>query len=306
MSAPASVGVVVAVYGWAPFLAETLDGILDQRPAPARVVVVDDGSPEPLRLVAEHARRCELVRIEHVGLARARAAAAAQLGDVEWIALCDADDTWEPGSLAARLAALAAHPEAAVGFGSAVVVGTDGRPTGEAWVAPAAGVHTGAALRELLLAGNPIPVSSAIVRRTALEDAGGFASDLPAAEDWDLWLRLAARDATFLCVPEALVRYRRHPAALTADVSVLARASLAVHRTHAAGVAPERRRALEAGDLAALADGLVRDRRYREARRALAQSAALVPLSARQRLRRVALTLPGVRGRLGRRDPYRR
>lgn len=295
-----SVGVVVPVYGWAPYLAEALDCVLDQDPPPQRVVVVDDGSPLPLRLVPEHAARCELVRIEHRGLAGARAAGAEVLGDdVDLVALCDADDAWEPGSLALRVRALAAWPDAALCFGCALIVGPDGRATGEAWEAVSAGMLAGQRLLALLRERNPIPVSSAVVRRGALEGAGGFESQLASAEDWDLWLRLAGRGAQFVCEPEAVVRYRRHPEAMTADVAELALAQLEVHRAHGADGE------VQARDLTALADGLVRAGRYREARRALQSAAALGRLGARERALATVLRVPLLRGRLGRGDPYR-
>ena len=298
------VGVVVPVYGWAPYLAETLDGILGQDPPPARVVVVDDGSREPVRLVPDHAGRCELMRSEHAGLANARAAGARALAELELLALCDADDTWVAGSFRARLDALTDHPEAAVCFGSSAIVGIDGRPTGERWTTVAAGVYRGREWWSLLMRRNPIVVSGAIVRRRALEAAGGFDSDLPAAEDLDLWLRMTARGDAFVSVPHAIVRQRRHPAAMTTNVTTLARAQLAVHRAHGAGLDPGERRQIEACDLAALADGLVREGRYGEARATLREAASLAPPGPRARALAVALAVPGLRSRLGRRDPY--
>ena len=62
------------------------------------------------------------------------------------------------------------------------------------------------------------------------------------------------------------MRYRRHPGGLTHDVAALARAQLEVHRRHAASVEPDVRRRVEHADLLALADGLVRERRWDEAR----------------------------------------
>jgi hypothetical protein len=50
----------------------------------------------------------------------------------------------------------------------------------------------------------------------------------------------------------------------------------------------------------------VREGRYAQAREALAQARALAPPSARERALEAALRVPGVRSRLGRRDPYRR
>src|SRR3954453_17911400 len=103
-------GVIVPVHGWAPFLAETLDAVLSQRPAPAAVVVVDDGSREPVALHPDHAPHCELVRrVPRGGGAAARAAGEAALdAGIELVASCDADDAWLPGKLAAQLEAIAA------------------------------------------------------------------------------------------------------------------------------------------------------------------------------------------------------
>jgi len=257
-------GVVVPVHGWAPFLAEALDSVLEQDPVPAAVVVVDDGSAEPLRLHSDHAPRCTVVRRgRRGGVAAARATGEAALGDeIELVAHCDADDAWRPGKLAAQLDALRERPGAAACFGSAEVVGADGRPTGERWDDVPAGTFGLPAL----YARNPIPVSSALVRRDALRAAGGYGGRFPDfAEDWDLWLRLARRGETLLCVPEARIRYRRQAGGMTADVTALAAAQVRLHTVHGDLVdATTRRRAL-ARDRRAL----VRDRLRRAVRRAL-------------------------------------
>jgi glycosyltransferase involved in cell wall biosynthesis len=232
-------GVVIPTFGLPRFLEETLDSVLAQEPD--LVVVVDDGSFEPVR-----SDRVRVVRREERGgPAAARATGLDALDDVDLVALCDADDAWEPGSLAASVAGLEEHPEAAASFGRALVVGIDGRPTGERWAEPAAGLHDPATF----FAHNPIPTSSVVLRRAALEQAGGFAATSLVAEDWDLWLRLPG---PLLCVPAARVRYRRHPGGLTRDVERLARAQLALHERHAGLVAPEVAQAAQAADRRAL------------------------------------------------------
>lgn len=248
------VGVIVPVHGFAPYLAETLDCVLAQRPAPDAVVVVDDASPEPLALHPDHAPSCTLVRRETcAGPAAARASGLAALpADSTLIALCDADDAWTDGKLASQLAACEEFPQAAMCFGRALVVGADGRPTGERWAQPTPGLHRGQQLRALLYEANPIPTSSVVLRRDALERAGGFRSPVRVAEDWELWLRLAAAGEAFACDPDAVVRYRRHPGGLTADVAGLARCQQAVHRRHGDLVAPEVRERALAADAAAL------------------------------------------------------
>ena len=298
------VGVVVPVHGWAPYLAEALDGILAQDPAPDDVVVVDDGSPEPLQLHVDHAPRCRLVRREERGgLPAARRTGVAALDATELVALCDDDDVWRPGKLRAQLAALRSDrsgPGMPAGcFSRTVVIGPDGRETGECWPDPPT---TLPALYER----NPVCVSGALLRRDAVERAGGIARDLPAAEDWDLWLRLLAAGERLVLAPDAVVAYRRRAGAMSADVASLARAQLTVHADHAALVDEATRRRTEARDRRALAAGLVRAGDPAGARAAYAQAAALAPPPIADRARAALLRVPVARGVLGRRDPYRR
>jgi glycosyltransferase involved in cell wall biosynthesis len=228
-------GVLIPVRGFPRFLTETLDAVLAQEPD--EVVVIDDGSFDPVR-----SDRVRVVRRDPAGgPAAARATGLPALGDVDVVALCDADDAWEPGCLAALVRGLHDEPRAAAAFGRATVVGIDGRPTGERWQEPAPGLHDPAAF----YAHNPIPTSCSAIRRSALEEAGGFGAPDLVAEDWDLWLRLPG---PLLCVPGARVRYRRHPDGLTADVERLARAQLALHERHAALVDEQIARAARSAD----------------------------------------------------------
>src|SRR5581483_7037426 len=144
--------------------------------------------------------------------------------------------------------------------------------SGERWRLPAAGVHRGPAWASELYRANPICLSGAMIRRDALEGAGGFDRGRRRGEDWDLWLRLAAAGAAFRCVAEEVVRYRRHPGGLTADVAAVARSQIELHRDHAELVDEATRAHALAGDLRGLARGLVRERRYREAANALEQA----------------------------------
>jgi len=246
--------VIVPVHGFAPYLPETLDCLLGQSPAPDAIIVVDDASPEPIALHPDHAARCTLVRRDECGgPAGARATGLAAVGpSVDLVALCDADDAWMAGKLAAQLEALDRFPEAGVCFGRALVVGADGRPTGERWEELAPGLHRGSELRSRLYAANPLPTSSVVLRRAALETVGGFESPVRLAEDWDLWLRLAAAGFGFVYEPAAVVRYRRHPGGLTADIGALAACQLELHRVHGELVEPEVRERAVAADEAAL------------------------------------------------------
>ena len=101
-------GVVIPIRGFPRYLAETLDAVLAQEPD--EVVVVDDGSFEPIR-----SDRVRVVRRDAPGgPAAARATGLEALGDVDVVALCDADDYADPGSWRTMLAALPAVIEAVI------------------------------------------------------------------------------------------------------------------------------------------------------------------------------------------------
>jgi hypothetical protein len=152
---------------------------------------------------------------------------------------------------------------------------------------------------------NPIPTSSVIARREAVVAAGGFTGP-PLCEDWSLWLRLIERGGSFVCAPDAVISYRRHTGGLTADVTALAESSLLVHEAHGALVDKAVRQRVRAVDLAALARGFVRERRWHDAASALRDAAALGPVPVRDRLLWALIAVPGVRTALGRRAPYSR
>jgi glycosyltransferase involved in cell wall biosynthesis len=295
------VGVIVAARGPAPFLAEALESVVGAD----EVVVVDHASSPPLSGL----RGARLVRLGDAagGPAAARDAGLAALSVCDLVALCDADDVWEAGKLEAQLDALAVIPEAAVVFGRATVIDERGRATAERLPELEPGLHEASTLRTRLFEANPVPASSAVIRREALEGVGGFAAGepLPAASDWDLWLRLAAAGGAFLCEPAARIRYRRHAGGLTSDISRLAEGALAVHARHGDLVDVAVTRRARGRDLELLARGRIRERRYADAQRALSEAAELTPPRPRERLLRVAVALPGIRAVLGRRRPFR-
>jgi GT2 family glycosyltransferase len=298
------VGVIVAARAPVPYLAEALESVLSQEPAPDDVVVVDHASTPALSGI----ERVRVVRVDDPagGPAAAREAGLAVL-ETELVALADADDVWEPGKLRAQLDAFAGNPDAAVCFGRAVVIDAAGRDSGERLPELPAGRLKASALGRDLYERNAIPAASAVIRREALESVGGFTppSPLPAGSDWDLWLRMVEEGHTFVCAPEARIKYRRHAGGLTADISRLAEAGLEIHSRHAALVDPATAQNARAADLETLARGRIRERRYADARVALKQAAALRPPAPRERALRIAATIPGVRATLGRRHPHR-
>jgi glycosyl transferase family 2 len=85
--------------------------------------------------------------------------------------------------------------------------------------------------------------SNSMVRRSVLENVGGFDESLRAVEDWELHVRLAAA-SEFVNVPRVVVHYRKSENTLSSD-TVLMQQSFLAARTKIFAVAPDEHRALQ-------------------------------------------------------------
>ncbi|HEX8292571.1 MAG TPA: glycosyltransferase family A protein, partial [Pyrinomonadaceae bacterium] len=115
------VAVVVPSYNHAPYVAAALRSVLAQTLAPARLLVIDDGSRDGSPRVIEDVLKdcpfpCELIARENRGLC---ATLNEGLSKTEgaYFAYLGSDDLWLPDFLAARVALLEARPRAVLAYG---------------------------------------------------------------------------------------------------------------------------------------------------------------------------------------------
>lgn len=212
------VSVIVPVYNGAATIAGTLRSVLAQTFGDFEVLVVDDGSTDGSGAIAQ-ALAADLgddrLRVLHQAnggqaIARNHGMAAAR---GEFFAFIDADDWWTPDKLAAQVAALDAHPAAALAYSWTVLVNGDRQPLGGRVEAPFSGaVHGPLLVTDFISSG-----SNPLVRRGAIARVGGFDPALIPSEDWDLWLRIAAA-FDLICVPHPHILYRQRPASSSDDV----------------------------------------------------------------------------------------
>ena len=88
--------------------------------------------------------------------------------------------------------------------GALLLVTADGRPFYvSSYPATAEGVLDG------LKTHCPVGHTAVLIRRAILEEVGGYRSDIPAAEDYDLWLRVSER-YPIVNLPDIVGRYRMH------------------------------------------------------------------------------------------------
>src|SRR3954447_25406386 len=114
-----TISVVVPAYNEERYIAEALDAVLAQTRSPLEVIVVDDGSTDGTHeVVAGYGDTVRLIEQENRGCPGAFDTGFREARG-EFVALCPADDVWEPHKLQWQQDALRAHPEVDVIFGAA-------------------------------------------------------------------------------------------------------------------------------------------------------------------------------------------
>ncbi|MFG1358091.1 glycosyltransferase family A protein [Xanthobacter pseudotagetidis] len=156
------ISVLIACWNAERYIGAAIRSVLDQDPAPAELIVVDDGSTDASAAVAGAIAGVTLLRQSNQGVGAALNVAAGQAsGDV--LAFLDADDLWCPGKLAAQTAALAADPELDAVFGHMV-----------AFASPDLSGEEQAGLRIPAGAEPGFLKGTMLLRRGAFERLGGF------------------------------------------------------------------------------------------------------------------------------------
>lgn len=231
------VSVVVPVYNRERLVGRTLESILAQSYRELEIVAVNDGSTDGSLAVLEgfarrHPGRVVVIDQPNSGQTRARNRAIAAARGA-FIAFLDSDDTWEPEKLSLQIPLFQGDNVGLVYCG-VNEVGDDGRHL--ATVLPEPGMRGDIYLR--LLARNRMTGGSVVVSRKALSSVGSFDESFQAAENWDLWIRIARRYRVDY-VDRPLVNYLKHPGNMSKDPARMAAASWAILRKHLP-VPPER------------------------------------------------------------------
>jgi glycosyltransferase involved in cell wall biosynthesis len=194
------VSVIIPTYNRAAWVMEAVASVLAQTYRDFELFVVDDGSTDgtPAALASLGGEIKVLRQEERQGVSAARnLGARASAGD--WLAFLDSDDLWLPDKLARQVEYLQANPDLVI------------CQTGETWIRNGVRVNPPEAARKVSgdiflpsLARCLVSPSAVMLHRRLFEEMGGFDENLPAAEDYDLWLRIAWRHPVGL-VPESLV-----------------------------------------------------------------------------------------------------
>lgn len=180
-----SVSVIIPVYNRVKSIGRALDSVLKQTYQPKEIIVVDDGSTDgTVDYIRENYPQVTVLTQANQGPSAARNRGIAH-STGEWVALLDSDDIWLPDKLRAQVQIIEKNPGLGMigsrrykncyDYDEQVVKRPVARAVSFFHFLKQTTCHT----------------STVLLRREALEKVGLFDEKLPAAEDVDLWVRIA-------------------------------------------------------------------------------------------------------------------
>ncbi|MCW5733927.1 MAG: glycosyltransferase [Enhydrobacter sp.] len=204
------------------FIGRTLQSIASQSHREIEVIVVDDGSvddtPDVVSSFARRDPRIRLISRHHVGAPAARNFAASQAQGA-FLAPCDSDDLWHPDKIALQLGALGAGPSSrGVAYCWSVGIDEEDAVIVHDW---ARNIDEGDVLYAMIANSLPGSGSSPLIRRTCFDAAGGYPEDVPNADEWQLYIALAAV-CEFSVVRAHLVGYRFRRGQISSNIAAMA------------------------------------------------------------------------------------
>ncbi|MET0065698.1 MAG: glycosyltransferase [Candidatus Thiodiazotropha sp.] len=200
-----TVSVIIPSFNRAHTLARALDSVIAQTHPVLEIIVIDDGSTDQTdELIARDYPQCVCLRQSNRGVSAARNRGISHARG-EWLALLDSDDSWMPEKLEQQFAALAASP------------GLRLCHTDEIWIRNGTRINPmrkhrkqGGQIFAQCLPLCVISPSASLMHRSLFETYGLFDEDLPACEDYDLWLRVCSREAVAFVEQPLVVKYGGH------------------------------------------------------------------------------------------------
>ena len=202
--------VIVPYKDASKYVKETLDSILSQTFRSFEMLCVDNGSSDNSRDIVGSVLEQSDIKFRNLSFPKPGKCFALNFAilncQTEWIAICDADDIWDPRKLEKQYFLTDKNTD---------VIGTQMSYIDEAGMpmdgAPLLPVENNEIIHSVLhKRENPICNSSVVYRKTIHTHGVGFYDPLCTVEDYDMWSRCAFAGLKFVNHPDRLVHHRIH------------------------------------------------------------------------------------------------
>jgi glycosyltransferase involved in cell wall biosynthesis len=198
------ISVIIPAYNSESTITHTINSVLNQTFSELELIVINDGSQDSTLDIVKQFKdtRIKVFSYANAGgnVSRNR---GLNLAVGEFVSFLDADDLWTSDKLASQLKALEENLTAKVAYSWTDYIDANGE-----FLLSGKRINLNGNVYEGLLVSNFLENgSNPLICRKALITLGGFDESLAAAQDWDMWLRLASK-FDFICVPSVQILYR--------------------------------------------------------------------------------------------------
>ncbi len=218
------VSIIIPAFNSENTVKETIESVLNQTWTDWEIILVNDGSQDSTLEIVNNINdnRLKIFTYSNGGANASRNRGLSHASG-EFVSFLDADDLWTPDKLESQFKALQENPEAAVAYSWTNSIDETGNFLRRGSYITANGdIYTKLLLIDFIESG-----SNPLIRRAALANVGDFDESLAAAQDWDMWLRLAAQ-YHFVAVSSVQILYRVSNNSMSANILRQEAASLQV------------------------------------------------------------------------------
>lgn len=210
------VSVAIPAYNYGAFLGQAVESVLQQDVDNLEVIVLDNAStdctPEVMAAYLSDQRVRYVRHARNIG-GYNNWNRCLQLASGKYLVILGADDYLCGGHLGKLVNALEAHPQCSLAYTPCTWVDENGatlRILDHPGHRPESYIGGRTELADLLAYDSYITPSAAVIRRESLRGIGGFDARIRGAIDWDLWVRIAARNPNFIFFKHPTACYRVH------------------------------------------------------------------------------------------------
>lgn len=199
------ISIIIPTFNRSPLLKRALDSVYEQTFLEYEIIVIDDGSTDnTAELIQTQYPSVNYIYQANKGVSCARNKGL-EVAKGDWLAFLDSDDEWLPKKLEKQINLLKKHPTNKVCH------------TEEIWIRR--GVQVNQMKKHQKAGGWIFPQclplcamspSSILIHRTVFEDIGYFDPQLPACEDYDLWLRITSKYSVLYINEPQIKKYGGH------------------------------------------------------------------------------------------------
>jgi teichuronic acid biosynthesis glycosyltransferase TuaG len=208
-----NIAVIMPAYNAARFIGESIQSVINQTYENWELIIVDDGSTDDTKTIVSiflHDNRIKYIFQKNAGQASARNNGINK-SKANYIAFLDSDDTWEKDKLSKQIEYFE-NDNIDLVYGPSYIMNSNGERH-ILKMTPEVGIYSGQFLvNKLILGSFFIPMLTVMVKKNILIQIGLFneSKSIKNAEDFDLWLRIASKGFSIMCMSETLSNYRIH------------------------------------------------------------------------------------------------